>query len=135
MFGITVTPGGCVVFNPFAMTGRTKKLRRRPDGGPLWYAAEWLLHLNMRQSEIVARTDYTKSQVSEWITGRERFNADSLYNIAKAIGVDAADLLRPPVQADDELARYIKNLDVRQRAVALKLIQAAELIPAKERKA
>lgn len=112
-----------------------RKLKRRPDGGPIWYVAEWLTHLGLRQADIVARTEFTKSQVSEWVNCWERFNADSLYKIAKALKVDAADLLRPPVQADDDLARHIRHLDPRQRERALKLLRAAEIFSTSDRAA
>jgi transcriptional regulator with XRE-family HTH domain len=111
------------------MGSKSNRLKQRPDGAPIWYAAEWLRHLDKKQSFLVAKTTYTKSQVSEWVTCRQRFNADVLHTFAKALGIEASDLLRPPSQADDEIAREIRKLDVRQREKALRLLRAADILP------
>ena len=92
---------------------------------PSWYVREWLAYKNLRQSDLVARTELNKSQVSEFVNGRHRFNEDVLNAFADAIGVEPADLLRPPFMPDNELAQFVMKLDKEKRARALKILRAA----------
>lgn len=91
---------------------------------PVWYAKEWLVHKNLRQADIVARTDYNKGQVSEYVNGSRRWNEDVLAGFAHALGVEPADLLRPPLAVENELAAVVMKLDGRRRAQALRVIKA-----------
>lgn len=117
------------------MTKKNRKIRHRPDGGPLWYAAAWLFKLGLQQSDIVQRTKYAKSEVSGWVSCKERFNADVLYAFAKAMGIEARDLLTRPEQADSELVRAIRKLDSHQQDRALKVLRAADILPPADRAA
>lgn len=87
--GITTSAG------PFAHSSQmgkpAKGLKR-----PVWYAREWLAYRGVKQSDIVAQTGHTKSEVSEWVGGTRRFNADVLAEFAKVIGCEPGDLLKMP---------------------------------------
>lgn len=91
---------------------------------PVWYALEWLKHKGLRQSDIVARTEYNKGQVSEYVNGGRRWNEDVLAAFAHALGVEPADLLRPPQAVENELASYVMKLDAGRRAIALRMLKA-----------
>jgi len=102
-----------------------RKRQKHFAGRPSWYVREWLLSRNLRQADLVSRTEFNKSQVSEFVNGRHRFNADVLQAFAEAIGVEAADLLRPPHSPDNELAAYVMRLDKAKRTRALRVLKAA----------
>lgn len=106
--------------------GKKKKLRFGALGDTGWYVREWLAHKNLRQADIVSRTDYNKSQVSEWVNGGERWNRDVLYAFAYAIGVEPADLLRPPNPPVNEIAAYVMRLDSQKRAIAIKFLKSLQ---------
>lgn len=93
---------------------------RRP-----WYAKEWIAHKHLKQADIVARTEMTKGMVSDYVNNARRWNQDVLEAFADAIGIDPADLLRPPHAVDNELAVYVMGMDARERARALRVLKAA----------
>jgi transcriptional regulator with XRE-family HTH domain len=104
------------------------KRKKLKPGDPGWFVREWLAFKGLRQKDLVARTDWNKSQVNEWVTGAERWNRDVLHAFAFAIGVEPADLLRPPPldQADDEFSRFVVHLDHTQKQRLLRLWKAVE---------
>lgn len=61
-----------------------------------WFAKEWLKAKGVRQAAIVAGTNHNKSEVSQWVSEKRRFNADVLEEFARIIGVPASDLLKHP---------------------------------------
>ena len=99
------------------------KLKKRQ---PEWHVKEWLEFKGLRQKDLVARTDWNKSQINEWVNGKERWNRDVLYGFAHAIGVDWSDLLKPPPTdpVENALARLIVEMDHRQKGQALRVLQA-----------
>lgn len=101
-----------------------KRTDKQSGGRQIWYAREWITHKGLRQADIVARTPFNKGQVSEYVNGTRRWNEDVLKAFADAIGIDWADLLRPPVAIANELAEYVMKLDERQRSQVLKIIKA-----------
>jgi len=92
-----------------------------------WYVKEWLEFKNLRQKDLVARTDWNKSQINEWVNEKERWNRDVLFAFAHAIGVEPADLLRRPPRApiDDEFYLFVQRLDEKDKARLLRLWNAA----------
>lgn len=74
-------------------------MSKLPSVHPGWYVHEWLKHRNLKQRDLVDRTEWNKSQISEWVGGKERWNRDVLNGLARAIGVEPADLLRPPQES------------------------------------
>ena len=110
----------------YSTMAKRKRIELKPRD-PGWFVREWLVFKGLRQKDLVSRTDWNKSQINEWVTGAERWNKDVLYAFANAIGVDAADLLRPPSAAkqDDEFSKFVVNLDQRQKARLLSLWRAA----------
>jgi transcriptional regulator with XRE-family HTH domain len=105
------------------------KRKKLKSGDPGWYVREWLVFKGLRQKDLVSRTDWNKSQVNEWVNGSERWNRDVLHAFAHAIGVEPADLLRPPPinPVDDEFSRFVVQLDQRGKERALRLLRAAGL--------
>jgi transcriptional regulator with XRE-family HTH domain len=80
------------------------------------------------QKDLVARTDFSKGEVSDWVNGKERWNRDVLFAFAHAIGVEAAALLQPPpTPTDDEFSRFVVSLDQKAKERALRLLRAAGL--------
>lgn len=98
-----------------------RKLRQQS-----WYAREWIAHKNLRQTDIVARTAFNKGQVSDYVNGKRRWNEDVLAEFAQALGIDQADLLRPPQAVENELASYVMKMDESRRVRALRLLKAIE---------
>gem|GEM_PF-6839155 len=98
-----------------------------------WYAAEWLDHLGVKQSELADRADYADSQVSEWVTGTARWNAHVLHRFAKALQIEPYLLLLPPELADDDLMRLVRKLDPAQRQRAMRVLRAADILPNAEK--
>lgn len=111
------------------MAKRGRKRIELTERDPGWYVREWLVFKGIRQIDLVNRSDgqYNKSQVNEWVNGAERWNKDVLYAFAHAIGVEPADLLRPPPasEAEDEFSKFVVKLDQAQKARLLRLWDAA----------
>jgi transcriptional regulator with XRE-family HTH domain len=111
------------------MPKRRKALWKRFAGNsPGWFVSEWLLYKGLKQKDLVARTDFSKGEVSDWVKGKERWNRDVLYAFADAIGVDAASLLRPPPvsQIDDEFSKFVVGLDQAAKRRLLRLWDVVE---------
>lgn len=94
---------------------------------PGWFVREWLEFKGLRQKDLVSRTDWNKSQINEWVNGKQRWNRDVLHAFAHAIGVEPADLLKPPPTdpVDDEFSRFVVGLDQAQKKRLLRLWEAA----------
>lgn len=99
----------------------SKKSRTRQ----VWYVKEWLAHKGLRQKDLVSRTHFTKSQVSEYVNGKQRWNEDVLAEFAHAIGVEWQELLIPPVKVDNELAEFVMRMSKPKRDRAMKILKAA----------
>lgn len=108
-----------------SVMSKRKKLKA---GDPGWYVREWLAFKGLRQKDLVSRTDWNKSQINEWVSGAERWNRDNLHAFAYAIGVEPADLLRPPPPladpVDDEFSRFVVRLDREEKKRLLRLWEA-----------
>jgi len=74
---------------------------------PRWFVAEWLKEKGLKQADLANATGHDKSEVSLWINGHRRFNADVLEQFARVIGVQPADLLRPPSAVQQPEALYV----------------------------
>ena len=102
------------------------RMVRKITGPAVWYAKAWIKHKGLKQRDIVARTPFNKGQVSDYIRGKRRWNADVLAEFAHAIGVEPPDLLRPPQEVENDLARYLFGLDQDKRKRAMRVIQAMD---------
>ena len=102
------------------------RMVRKISGPAVWYAKEWIKHKGLRQADIVSRTPFNKGQVSEYVNGSRRWNADVLAEFANAIGVEPPDLLRPPHDVENDLALFLQRMDQRKRAQAMRLIRALD---------
>jgi hypothetical protein len=89
-FAQVITTPGELLFQSLHM----RKLAK--PSGPRWFVSDWLKAKGMKQVDLVHGTDHDKSEISLWVSGKRRFNADVLEEFARIIGVSAADLLRPP---------------------------------------
>lgn len=90
-----------------------------------WYAKEWIKHKGLRQKDVVAGTDYNKSQVSDYVNGKRRWNEDVLFEFAKFLRCDPSDLLTPPNQCRTELVKYVMKMQPQLQDRALKILKAA----------
>lgn len=72
---------------------RMAKPRHDKDRQPRWYVAEWLVYLNMQQTDLVEATGRSKGRVSELVSGKQRFNDDDLQAFSEALGVTRGYLL------------------------------------------
>jgi hypothetical protein len=92
-----------------------------------WFAAEWLEHLGLKQADIVARTKYSKSQVSEYVSGQVGVKPKIMEVFAYAMGIQPGQLLAPPpTEPDDELSRVIAALKGPARHKALRVLKALD---------
>lgn len=100
----------------------------KPKAGDHWFVKEWLLYKGLRQKDLVARTDWNKSQVNEWVNEKQRWNRDVLFAFAHAIGVEPGDLLRRPPREpiDDEFDLMARKLQQPEKALLLRLWKAAK---------
>ena len=96
-------------------------LRRRP----IWYARQWMAYKNLKQVHVITRTGLTKSLVSDYLSGKRRWNEDILAAFAHAIGCEPADLLKPPQPPPDEFSIFVMKLDAKKRQQALRILKAA----------
>src|ERR1700741_650170 len=73
----------------FAYVGMGKKKKRQTS----WFGAEWPKGLGLQQTDLIAGTEYSKSQVSEYVNGKHRFNEDALLAFARVMKLHPSDLL------------------------------------------
>lgn len=64
-----------------------------------WYLKEWMATLNVRQSDIMRETGYSKATMSELFTGKQRYNRDILNEIAQVLHIRPNELLLHPDEA------------------------------------
>ena len=69
------------------------KPKHRPKATPGWFVAEWLVYLNMQQTDLIEATGRSKGRISELVSGRQRFNEDDLAAFSRALGVTRGFLL------------------------------------------
>jgi transcriptional regulator with XRE-family HTH domain len=64
-----------------------------------WYLKEWLKATGTSQADLVRLTDYPKAKVSDLANGKQRYNRDTLNDIAKALNIYPFELLMDPADA------------------------------------
>lgn len=69
------------------------------EPGHDWYLKEWLSALRVKQSELVAKTDHTKSHVSMFVNGKARYNRDAVNEFADILNISPWELLMHPDDA------------------------------------
>jgi transcriptional regulator with XRE-family HTH domain len=105
----------------------TKKFKSASEKKrPGWYAAEWIAYLNLKQSDVVARTGMSKGMVSEYVNGKRRYNEDVLVSFSKALGIEPADILMPPEHIKSKLSEFVMSLDTEKQEEALRVLKALE---------
>lgn len=74
---------------------------RQMASGPRhdWYFRDWLLTLRLKQSDVVARTDWPKSKVSKLVNGSVAYNRDIINEAAAALNLKPFELLLHPEEA------------------------------------
>lgn len=88
---------------------RMVKPKHRPVARPGWYVAEWLIYLNMQQTDLIEATGRSKGRVSELVSGRQRFNEDDLAAFSRVLGVSRGYLLEVnPLVVGPEMANMGK---------------------------
>jgi transcriptional regulator with XRE-family HTH domain len=82
------------------------KRRGIPSEPPLWYLREWMAVTGpnagkggLKQSELIAITDWSKATMSQLYNGSQDLNSKYLREAAEALGVKPFELLMPPEQA------------------------------------
>lgn len=114
------------------MSKKNKKIKHPPPEPRKWFAWEWIRHLEIEQTDLAERTGYSNSQISAWVNEKDRFNSNVLHRLANALNRKPWELLMRPEVADDELQRLVRGLEGAQREKALRLLQAADLVPVRE---
>lgn len=66
-----------------------------------WFFRQWLRTLQLKQADVVARTDWPKSKVSKLVNGTVAYNRDIINEAAAALHVRPYELLLHP---DDAMA-------------------------------
>lgn len=86
---------------PIVRISRNARYRRLPYNLIVldWYLKDWLESLQVKQAELVRRTDYPKAKVSDLVTGKQRYNRDILNDMAKALNIQPYELLMHPADA------------------------------------
>lgn len=64
-----------------------------------WYLKAWMATLNVRQSDIMKATGYSKATMSDLVTGKQRYNRDILNEVADALNIRPNELLTHPEEA------------------------------------
>lgn len=71
-----------------------------------WYLKEWRVHKGLTAERMADRLDTNKGQISKLERGEQRMNDDWIYGYAEALGIEPADLLKPPdAPSVDDLLR------------------------------
>lgn len=106
-----------------------------------WYAAEWLNHLHMKQSDIVESTGLSKSLVSAYISGKRRWNTEILRAFADAMRIAPAELLAKPkdlASPAKQVSAMIEAMEEERQYQALEIvkviIKTSEAVKRNERK-
>lgn len=89
------------------VTGRSyhANMARRgiPKKPPLWYLPEWMKACGLTgrgsQARMMELTGWTKATMSQLYNGQQDFNSAILETAAKALQIDAFELLMPPERA------------------------------------
>jgi transcriptional regulator with XRE-family HTH domain len=63
---------------------------------------------NVDQETLAHKLGLTRTSVSNFENGKQRIQIDTLYRIAAYLGIDARDLLPPPISP--ERLQHLKNL-------------------------
>ena len=96
---------------------------------PGHFIKQWRKYRNLTQQQVADRVELDKSSVSRIETGKVEYYQSTLEAFAFALGVEPADLLRPPPSEKDqtrnELAEYVLSLDQEQQQRALRILRAA----------
>lgn len=98
------------------------------------YLAEWREAVGMSQEKLAEEIGSTKSSISRWKTRFQKMNFEegrditfgAISAICEALGIDVADLRRPPEvpSADAELAK----VDDVTRSVAMDMIRGLKRV-------
>lgn len=64
-----------------------------------WYLRAWLETQKMRQIDLVERTGWGKSKVSELVNGVWHYNREIINTVAKALRIEPFELLMHPDEA------------------------------------
>lgn len=92
------------------------------SASPQWYVRQWLEVLGLRQVDVVERTGLAKGQVSLLISGKRRWNADHLFDIAEAMGVEPGLLLIDPHSAEGEMVRAALKVPPDKQEIAVDIL-------------
>ena len=64
-----------------------------------WFLPAWLETLQLRQARLCERTGWDKRKASELVTGKQRYNRDTLNEAATALNIAPFELLMHPADA------------------------------------
>jgi transcriptional regulator with XRE-family HTH domain len=77
-----------------------------------WYVREWRAAKGLTQAQLANRLDTSSGVVSDLENGKRRMNEAWMAEIAWALGVEPADLLRDPAQPTfEERMRAVSPAD------------------------
>ena len=88
------------------------------------YFKQWRQHRELNQDQAAERAQTTQETISRWESGKIEYDKSTLEALAHAYRCEPADLLRPPVPPDNDVAAYVMRLDAKRRSQALRIIKA-----------
>lgn len=101
-----------------------KPYKKARDKHPGHWIREWREAKDLSQERLAERVGLSVPQVSKIENGKQGYRQDTLEQFAAAMGLEPADLLRPPHAPKDELAAYVMGLSEKRRKRALRVLQA-----------
>lgn len=94
----------------------TRERKPRPEH----FLTVWREKKGLSQRELARRVGYGNDQISRWEAGKRGISLAVLRELARALGVEPADLFRHPDRPSlDRLARNAPDEDVRRFAEML----------------
>lgn len=89
-----------------------------------WYLREWRKHFGLTQQQLADRMETSKSVISEWETGKKRWNQDMLEALADALGCEPADLIMRDPTAPASIWSIWDRVPEAKRADAIRVLEA-----------
>lgn len=64
-----------------------------------WYLGDWLATMRLKQARLCELTGWDKRKASDLVTGKQRYNRDTLNEAAAALNIAPFEMLLHPADA------------------------------------